>query len=262
MGTLDRAPTRLTALVADPWPVHEVASDVRLRVAGGPPPLTPALEAELDRLWAAAQRRMHGRLFNGQVFSADRIEPHLIAGHWTEFRRVVAQMDRPELHEVLRTRPLAVCGVIVGPAGVVLGRRPAGAVYQAGEWQLAPAGSIDPGAERDGGNVDYLAQLLREMREELGLPAAAVRDPRPLAIVEHAENGVGSHVADLGVALQTDLEASSILAAHAAHGDGEYDPLRVMPLDEVPRFVAQHAGTLNPQAPIFLRRRGLLPPPS
>jgi len=104
------------------WPVYDIAADVRLLVVSGMPALAPPLEAEIDFLWAAAQRRMQGRLFNGRVFSADTIEPHRIAGHWTEFRRIVAQMDRPELYDALRVRPLAVGGVIVGPDGVVLGR--------------------------------------------------------------------------------------------------------------------------------------------
>jgi hypothetical protein len=240
------------------WPVYDIAADVRLLVVSGMPALAPPLEAEIDFLWAAAQRRMRNRLFNGRVFSADTIEPHRITGHWTEFRRIVAQMDRPELYDALRVRPLAVGGVIVGPDGVVLGRRPVGAIYQAGEWQLAPAGSIDPGAARDDGAVDYVGQVLTEMREELGLPAGAVRDARALAIVEHAEGGLGSHVADLGVALDTDLHAPAILAAHAAHGDGEYDPLLVVPLDGLAAFVAAHRDSLNRQAPVFLRRRGLL----
>jgi hypothetical protein len=240
------------------WPVYDIAADVRLRIAAAMPALPATLDAEIDRLWAAAQHRMRGKLFNGRVFSADVIAPHEIVGHWTEFRRVVAQMDRPELYDALGVRTLAVGGLIVGPAGVVLGRRPVGAVYQPGEWQLAPAGSIDPGAARDDGSVDYVGQLLTELREELGLPAGAVHNPRALAIVEHADAGLGSHVCDLGVTVDTDLGAPAILAAHAAHGDGEYDPLLVVPVEELAAFVVEHRDSLNRQLPIFLRRRGLL----
>ena len=38
-----------------------------------------------------------GDMFNGLVFSADTITPRLISGHLTEYRRVVAQMELPEL---------------------------------------------------------------------------------------------------------------------------------------------------------------------
>ncbi len=236
------------------WPVHDIAPEVRVRVVREMAPLPAALEAEIDRLWDAAQVRMNGKLFNGRVFSADVITPHLICGHWTEFRRIVAQMDCHELFRVIGARPLAVGGVIVGPDGVVFGRRPARAIYQAGEWQLPPAGSVDPGAGRAEGVVDIVAQLLVELEEELGMPAEAVREPRALGIVEHG----GSHVLDLGIFARTELRADEILAAHRAGGNGEYDPVRVVPVAELPAFLAQAGAMLNHQAPVFLRRAGVL----
>ena len=236
------------------WQVHSVVPGLRLRIRRDMPALPAALEAEIDRLWAAAQVRMGGRLFNGRVFSADTIAAELVTGHWTEFRRIVAQMDRPELFGELGLRSLAVNGVVHGPDGVVFGQRPAGAVYQAGQWQLPPAGSVDDGAARPDGSVDALAALFTELDEELGLPAEAVHDPRPLALVEHA----GSHVLDLGIALRTGLTAAQLRAAHAAGGNAEYAALEVVALAELPGFLALVAGHLTPQAPVFLARLGAL----
>lgn len=232
------------------WPVHDIAPDCAFRVVREMPALEAGLEAEVDRLWAAAQGRMEGKLFNGRVFSADLITPTLVCGHWTEFRRIVAQMDRNDLHPLLGVRPLAVGGVIVGPDGVVFGRRPARAIYQAGEWQLPPAGSVDAGAARPDGVVDVVGQVLTELEEELGMPAASVRSPRLLGIVEHG----GSHVLDLGIALATELGAAEIHALHEAHGNAEYDPLEVVARAGLPAFLERAGAMLNHQAPVFLRR--------
>jgi hypothetical protein len=240
------------------WTTHDIA-DPRLYVTRKMPALPAALEAEIDRLWDAAQARTGGALFNGLVFSADVITRHLICGHWTEFRRITAQMARPELHTLLGIRPLAVGGVLHGPDGVVFGRRPARAIYQAGEWQLPPAGSLDPTALGAGGRVDVVAQILAELREEVGLEAEAIDDIRPLAIVEHAVDGEGSHVLDLGIGLRTRLTAAEIQARHAAHGNGEYaPPLTIVPVPDLPRFLAAGGPLVNLQAPVFLRHLGLL----
>ncbi|CAH2600276.1 Nudix hydrolase domain-containing protein [Rhodovastum atsumiense] len=236
------------------WHVHDIVPHLQMRVVRDMPGLSPALEAEIDRLWAAAQRRMDGRLFNGRVFSADAIAPDHLTGHWTEFRRIVAQMDQPGLFEALRLRPLAVNGILLGPDGVVLGQRPADAVYQPGQWQAPPAGSVDIRSARPDGSVDVLAALFAELREEVGLPADAVHDPRLLGIVEHA----GSHVLDLGIALRTRLRAAEIRAAHAAAGDGEYRSLAVIPPADLPGFLAQAGSALAVQTPLFLARMGLL----
>lgn len=62
-------------------------------------------------------------------------------------------MARHDLFAVLGQRSLAVGGVLRGPDGVVFGRRPDRAIYQAGEWQLPPPPEpwmAAPSGRRDG----------------------------------------------------------------------------------------------------------------
>ena len=214
----------------------------------------------MERLWRIACARVAaggaGALFNGRVFSADTIAPDLMTGHLTEFRRIVAQMERPALFDALGLRPLAVCGVLRCADGMVFGRRHAGAIYQADMWQLPPAGSVDAHAVGADGAVALGRQLLSELREELGLlrrgrgrAGAALRGGR------HP----GSHVSDLGMALRSALDGAAIRVAHAERGNGEYPTLRIVPIEDLPDFLADAGDTVVPPAPIFLARAGLLP---
>lgn len=239
------------------WTIHRIAPDVRVRAVRPMPPLPATLDVAVGAMWERATARAPG-LFNGRVFSVDLITPDLICGHWTEFRRVVAQMEQPDLHARLGVRCLAAGGVVAGPDGVVFGRRPRDAVYQAGEWQLPPAGSVDPSALRAEGVVDVVAALLTELTEELGMPADSVRDARPLCLVEHAVAGTGSYILDMGISLTTDWPADAIRTRHAAYANGEYDPVEIVALERLPTFLAENARTLNGQAREFLRQAGLL----
>jgi hypothetical protein len=246
--------------------IHDIAPDVNVRVVRAMPQLPQDLEPRVEQLWQAACRRVEdggaGRLFNGTVFSADRITPQEITGHMTEFRRIVAQMDDHALGSQLGLRPLAVCGIVRCAGGVVVGRRPAAAVYQPGMWQLPPAGSVDFHALRPDDRIDLMGQVLTELQEELGLPPDSVTPPRPVCIVEHP----GSRVSDLGMAMTTALDADAVRAAHRASGNAEYDPLLVIPDADLPAFVSQAGEALVPPARQFLFRLGLLPyglsPPS
>jgi hypothetical protein len=231
------------------------------------PPLPRPLEARIDEIWQRASARVAaggaGQLFNGRVFCIDTIAPHRITGHMTEYRRLVAQAENHALFGDLGIRSLAACGVLCCSGGVVIGRRHAASVYQPGMWQLCPAGSVDAGARRADGTMDYRAQLLVEIHEELGLdlaamPGAIVEPVTPLCLVEHP----GSHVCDLGMAIVVTLDADTVLAAHAARGNGEYDPLRVVPIAELPAFIDWAGAALVPPAPFFLTRAGLLPAPA
>ena len=217
---------------------------LRLRITREMPPLPFALDRAVDAHWEAARRR--SRLFNGRVFCADRITPSEIEGHWTEYRRITAQMADHALVPQLRVRSLAVCGVVLGPDGVAVGRREPRAAYQPGEWQLPPAGSVDVNAATPGG-ADWRRALHAELLEELGLLPGDIRDMRPLCLVQHP-----SGVLDMGVRIDTALGADAIMARQRGAKDQEYDRMIVCPPDQVEARVAAMGGMLVPPARAFL----------
>ncbi|MDV3182418.1 MAG: hypothetical protein Q8869_00905, partial [Candidatus Phytoplasma australasiaticum] len=177
------------------WQAVMLESSVTVRIEPPPPPPAGAVIRTIEAVWEA-ERAMRPRLFNGRIFTADRIEPGAVTGHWTEYKRQLAQIRRPELRDILALRPLAVNGLLCCPEGAVLGRRSAGAVYLAGDWQATPAGSIE---DRGDDQVDLLDQIGAELHEELGLDAEAISSVEPVAAVEHA----GSRIVDLCFLLWT-----------------------------------------------------------
>ncbi len=237
------------------WHLYAVNQSLKCQITREMPNLATSLDTEISNIWESEQERLGGVLFNGRVFSADQITPDLVTGHWTEYRRIVAQMRQPNLHHGLGIRPLAVGGIIRGPDGLIFGRRQPQAVYQAGEWQLPPAGNVDRTCERANGEVDVTAMLLTELEEELGILPSQVRNPRPVAIIEHMD----VHILDLGIALDTHLTTQSILAAHRNSGNTEYDPVQIISQAELPSFLTQ--GNITGQAPLFLKTLGLFSAP-
>jgi hypothetical protein len=223
------------------------------------PPLDPDTDAAVTAHWRAAAA---GRaLFNGRVFCADAVTPGTLTGHWTEYRRIVAQMADPGLIAVLRIRSLAVCGVLCCPDGIVVGRREAGSIYQPGLWQLPPAGSVDHGAARPGG-ADWRHAILGELQEELGIPPEAAAQLTPFCLVQHPTG-----VLDLGIRIDTAMSATEILARHTTLGDGEYDRLRIIPQPDLMSTIEAEGGELVPAAALLLqslpaytnRATGLIP---
>lgn len=212
------------------------------------PVLLAETEATVARIWAAATALRP--LFNGRVFCVDTVAPEELCGHWTEYRRVVAQMAEPCLFDIMRVRNLAVCGVLIGPGGVAVGRREGPPAYQAGLWQLPPAGSVDDGAAEPGG-ASWRAALLTELREELGIAAADVLGLRALGLVQHPTG-----VLDMGVRIDTGLHGPAILASHTARGNAEYDRMLVLPPQDVLAHVGSLGGQLVPSAGPFLAWAG------
>ena len=226
------------------WTSLPLQDDVRLVVEGTMPDLPADVDAAVSAVWAA-ERARHPALFNGRVFCADRITSGLIAGHWTEYRRVLAQMRRPDLAASLRIRSLAVNGLLECVDGLVLGRRQAHAVYLAGCWQAAPAGAVEA---RDSQDLDLGRQLLAELREELGLMADEITRMHPVAAIGHGASGV----VDVGFLLRTALRFADIEARHAACGNGEYDRLRLVASGELDGLLRTAGPTLLPSARMLM----------
>jgi hypothetical protein len=238
--------------------VHQINSDLEVHIAPEMPRLPAALEARIEFLWRRAVARVEaggaGRLFNGRICSIDTIAPGRITGHLTEYRRHVAQLEDHSLFAELGIRALAACGVSRCSDGIAIGRRPNNAIHQPGMWELCPAGSIDVGAVGADGTADYRAQLLTELREELGLDANVVSDVIPLCLLEHP----GSHICDLSMTVRVALDANAVLTAHRTLGDGEYDPLRIVPIADLPAFINRAGDLLAPTVPLFLAEAGLI----
>ena len=204
------------------WRITRLRPDFQVRVARSRPELPPAVEARVAALWAQ-ELRQRPRLFNGTVFSVDTTAPGHVEGHWTEYRRALAQMRAPDLFARLGIRALAVNGLLECADGIVLGRRDPAAVYRPSRWHGPPAGSVEQRPE-SGSGIDLAAQLLDECREELGIAVADVVASRPVLAIEHP----GSHVVDIGMLLRTALDFARIEAAWSGNGNREYDRLRLL----------------------------------
>ena len=88
-----------------------------------------------------------------------------------------------------------------------------------------------------------------ELLEELGIETGAVQGLRPLCLVQHP-----SGVLDMGVRIDTGLDAAAILERQRAAADQEYNALFVAPAAEVAGRVAVRGGRLVPPARAFLSR--------
>lgn len=233
--------------IGEGWTAGAVAPNVAVEVGAEPAPLTVELEAAVTAIWerACAERPA---LFNGRVFSIDRIEPDRLVGHWTEYRRVLAQLRRPALFERLRLRPLAVNALVECDDAVLLGRRQDDAVYLPGRWQAAPSGNVED--RGDGGDpLDLPAQVLAELDEELGVVPADVAGLRPVLAIEHAR----SHVVDVGFLLRVALPFEAVRAAHRARGNREYAALRAVGRAEAAGAGPAGNDALLPSARALLR---------
>lgn len=212
--------------------------------------LPAAVESDVEHLWQAEQQHRGTSLFNGKILSAVEISPHRIVGRVVEYRHLIAQRARPELFDVLRVRPVAVSGVFECADGIVFGRRPGTVTQDAGLWELVPSGGIDTSEVPEGAEVDYRAQILTELHEEIGIGSDSVASIRPFCLVDDLD----SHVLDIGIVMESPLSASEVLKIHREAATKDYDELRIVHRAEVDAFIQKEKSQLVGVSAILMER--------
>lgn len=214
--------------------VQEFLPTATVTVCGMTSTLPSSVEAEVESLWLAEQQRRGKFLFNGQILSAVSISSERIIGRVVEYRHLIAQRARPDLFDHLMVRPVAVSGLFKCADGIVFGRRSGTMTQDAGLWELVPSGGIDTSKGiKEGGEIDYRAQIIAELQEEIGIDPSSVSLVRPFCLVEDPV----SHVLDIGIALVSPLSYDSVRRVHHETAKKEYDELCVIPSTELDSFV-------------------------
>ncbi|WP_215746635.1 hypothetical protein [Gluconobacter sp. P1C6_b] len=206
------------------WPVTPLNPDLVVRVGRSMPALSPEIEARVMSHWDAALAE-YPNLYNGRVFCADVIGPDIINGHWSEYRRVLAQMREPDLYGPQMLRPLAVVGLLRTRDGIVIGQRSEHSIYLPGYWQGAPAGNVE---SREGeAEINLAAQLLAECHEELGLTDTDCQVGACLLACEHPQ----THIVDVGMDIAITVDFETLQERCHRLGNAEYQALRLIQPD-------------------------------
>jgi hypothetical protein len=208
----------------------------RIKLSGAVLNLSGGVEAEIERLWTAEQSRRREPIFNGKILSAMEVEPEWIVGGIVEYRHLIAQRAKPELFHELNVRPVAVSGLLECEAGILFGRRAKSVTEAAGLWELCPSGGLDVSEAVAGSDVDYRAQILIELREEIGVSADAVSKASPFCLVEDPD----THVIDVGIALTLSMSPNEIIAIHRNLATKEYEELTIVPRKDLTDFIAKN----------------------
>jgi hypothetical protein len=218
-----------------------LSPNVRVVINEAKPTPSPETMARVDSIWDKEIARHEKTLFNGRLFSIASEEPSVISGWLAEYKWFVAQRRDPTLFSDLRVQALAVTGLLLCRDGIVFGRRASDLEQDTGLWELVPSGGVTGSTRSADRTVDFCADLLAELSEEIGLGSGALSTaPQPFAMVSDAD----AHVSDLGILLRSDLSAAAIIDSFSALKGREYVMLEVVPVVCLATFIEDRAPDL------------------
>lgn len=239
--------------------IHEFSGAAVIENLGPLAAMDADLEQEVARLWRAEQTRRGsaGALFDGPILSAVEVAPNRVAGRVGRYRQLIAQRARPELYARLNIRPVAVAGILVCDDGLVFGRRIESVTEAPGQWETVPAGGVDASHVDDRGRIDYRAQILTELEEEVGIPGDEVSAVQPFCLADDTQ----SRNVEVGIVVRVARNGGDVLAAHEQCASREYMELAVVQPTKVHDFVARLSEPLVEVSEAILNRYLAQPTP-
>lgn len=185
---------------------------------------------KVDEIWDAHVHASQGKAFNGQVFCVDNFEDHLITGDFVEYKYLIAQLAEPALFEHLKVISLAVTGLLHSNSKVLLGLRNKHVAQNKNQWELAPAGGVDPSALSPDGTIDLIKALNDEALEEIEFDLNECPHPPTPRLIIHdpIEN-----VIDIVLFMELNFDQSGITDKTVNYSNDEYDQLGIYALPEL-----------------------------
>lgn len=206
--------------------------------------LDPTLEQQIEEVWRSEVKRRGGNLMNGKLLAYVRQDGNTIVGRFVEYKHYMAQRVRPELKARLRATPLAVSGLIRTEDAVLVARRSSKVTSYAGFYELVPSGSLE--------QVDFVGQLLAELKEEVGIDSSEVLECTPLALIFDE----GDLVYDIAVDVKLKTSVKQLVSR--LKETPEYERPLVLPREQLAKFIAEHRSLIVPTSLAILESQGFL----
>jgi ADP-ribose pyrophosphatase YjhB (NUDIX family) len=237
--------------------IWDCAEERPPRVTIRPSPARPdaVVDTAVEQAWARLCEA-NPRLFDGPILSLASFDNATweVACVRESYKRLSVQDDVPT-----GVTLVAVNGVVTGSdrAGrdhVLLGRRSPATRMYGGQWELAPAGGLDPPPGTELSMADLAAQLSREMVEETGINA-------PLTGVSAVACYRDDRARSFNIVLRARIR-ERIESLRTGPTEWDCDETHWLPIDAVGAFDRYRGGAVIGATRSLWRRLGWISPES
>jgi hypothetical protein len=229
--------------------VKSLPDGLSITEVSAPAAPAPDILRRIETLWDQEQARRGQALTNGRIFSLDRRGGATFTAWETQYKWWIAQRRDPGLFEALAVRPLAVSGVTRLADGLLFARRSGATTQDAGLWELAPSGGLDPTCRRPGGDLAAAWQLLNELEEELNISEGSLAGPpRAFAVMEDDID----HVVDIVFELNISQNSRQVDEIFRKMANREYTELGVVEERTAAAIFAQQSRPMSPASSALL----------
>ena len=192
------------------------------------------IENAVNLIWENAIIKQDFHLTNSKVLRFIKKLNNNIIAQVCEYKYFYAQSKQPNLFATLNITILAVSGITICGNGIVVGKRSANSLQDAGYWELTPSGSIGAPDISLKLGTDYAKdQVIVELEEEIGILRREIGKISLIGYLRDTE----AHVIDLLFLITTAISRKELYSRSLHTINDEYTEIHVIDLRLVAIFL-------------------------
>jgi len=141
----------------------------------------------IDKLWKEA-KQLQPSLYNGKILNFVSFNGIQLIGESIPYKYYAVQKMDPDLKRLLNINPISISGLTFFGDKILVGKRSKTVSQYKGYLELVPSGSLEPGSEGSGEQINLTAQVLRELTEETGIKKA--KSIKPFELIFDRNTGL------------------------------------------------------------------------
>ncbi len=230
--------------------------DENLRLVRDPAPFSLPENSgkHVDEIWREEKSRRGRHIYNAPILTMVQRRKSLIHSRFVQYKEYIALRRRPDLFGGFEIFTLGVSGLVLSDDSAFFARRADHVTGYAGYYELIPSGGIDDRFLDADGRIDYIRQLLAELKEETGIDETHVEKTKALALIYDDVDRSYDLCVECVLAVSTG-EALEIIRACSQN---EYEPPIAVSFDDIGSFVGDKKKNVVPTSLALLELRGLL----
>ena len=218
--------------------------------------ISSEIESRVDELWQAALSFYDSRLFNGQIFSVNKILENKMTGCFVQYKYLIAQHLDPRLKVQLNICPVSVLGLLNCSDGLLFGKRQNWVATNPNQWGLLPSEYLGADTFSHNGSIDFLKAFLIALKNEVNIEPHTLTNLIPFAMVE--ENSLTEDHYYLVFQGDISMTSFAIKKAHLEAAQDEYEQIKSVPVSQLSSFLSQETGHNMKIANYILAQKGYL----
>ena len=234
--------------------VFPIEKDLQLFFEDPPYTIPDDKKEFVERIWREEKEKRGEFIYDAPLLFLTRHKRSSIQSRFIQYKDYIALKRRPDIFKNQEIFTLGVSGLLLSEDHLFWAKRAHHVTGYADYYEIVPSGGIDATFAGESGRVDFVAQLIQELKEEIGVQEKHIIEKNPFALIFDE----GDRTYDICVECRLSLKPQRVIEIMRKSRQNEYVKAVAVKIGELEDFLADKNNKVVPTSLAMLEYKGFI----